>query len=196
MSEAPLAAVPHAALITVVVGALTCGFLFVPSAWSAPAKGRSADAGTDASADAAPAPPPKDAGADAFHLDRTPPDPPPLVTAERWLFDLRWQNGEPRLVGVSRADLIKPEPSARVFGRFALELFEGKTLVERVRFDFPMLNEPAPPKSIDLQKKLSTRIGVFFPRTARGNRLELLDRATDRRWSLPWPPETGPQGSR
>jgi len=195
VSEAPLAAVP----LAVLVGALTCGLLFVPAAWSAPPKARAADAGPSdfgAAADAGAHHAPKDAGTDAFHLDRTPPDPPPLVTAERWLFDLRWQNGEPRLVGVTRADLIKPEPSARVFGRFAIELFEGKTLIERVRFDFPMLNEPSAPKSIDLQKKLSTRIGVFFPRTARGNRLELLDRATDRRWSLPWPPEPGPQGSR
>lgn len=185
-SSLPLAA---AAAVT----ALTA--LAVPDALSAP-RGHARDAGADAASDAAPPEAgPKDASADAFHVDRTPPDPPPLVSKERWLFDLRWQRGEARLVGVTRADLAKPEPSPRVFGRFALELFEGKTLIERVRFDFPMLDEPADPKRIDLQKKLSTRIGVFFPRTSRGTHLELWDRATDRRWSLPWPPETGPSGN-
>lgn len=189
MSARSLTAVPLAVLAC----ALTGMFLVVPAAWSAPAKSKSVDAGPDAGADGGPAP--KDAGADAFHTDRTPPDPTPIVTKERWLFDLRWQRGEPRLVGVTRADLQKPEPSPRVFGRFALELFEGKTLIERVRFDFPMLDEPSDPKRIDLQKKLSTRIGVYFPRTARGTHLELWDRATERRWSLPWPPETGPSGN-
>ena len=36
--------------------------------------------------------------------------------------------------------------------------------------------------------KLTTRVGVMVPATPRGNRLELWDRATDRRWPLPWPP--------
>ena len=69
-------------------------------------------------------------------------------------------------------------------GRFAIELFEGPTLIERVRFDFPMLGPPEPldagymaPPS--LQKNLTTRIGVMFPAVNRGTRLELWDRATD-----------------
>ena len=79
-------------------------------------------------------------------------------------------------------------------GRFAIELFEGPTLIERVRFDFPMLGAPedldggymAPPT---FERKLTSRIGVMFPEVKRGTRLELWDRATDRRWPLPWPPE-------
>ena len=35
--------------------------------------------------------------------------------------------------------------------------------------------------------KLVTRVGVMLPATARGTKLELWDRATDRRWPLPWP---------
>jgi hypothetical protein len=81
-------------------------------------------------------------------------------------------------------------------GRFAIELFEGPTLIERVRFDFPLLGageDPdggwrAPPQ---IERKLTTRIGVVFPATNRGTRLELWDRATNRRWSLPWPIEEG-----
>ena len=65
-----------------------------------------------------------------------------------------------------------------------------------MRFDFPMLGmeEPAdagwhtPPRFLP---GLKTRIGVVFPATKRGTRLELWDRATDRRWPLPWPPTEG-----
>lgn len=177
-------------LPSIVAVAVVLVGLGAPDALSAPPKPWPKDASFDAAPPEAAAP--KDAGADAFHLDRTPPDPTPLVTRERWLIDLRWQRGEPRLVGVSRADLDHPAASPRVFGRFAVELFEGPTLIERVRFDFPMLDEPTDPKRIDIQKKLSTRIGVYFPRTTRGTRLELWDRATERRWSLPWPADAPP----
>ena len=79
-------------------------------------------------------------------------------------------------------------------GRFALELFEGPTLIERVRFDFPLLGAPRARRtpSPSFAGKLRTRIGVVFPATKRGTRLELWDRATGRRWSLPWPPRDAP----
>jgi hypothetical protein len=38
---------------------------------------------------------------------------------------------------------------------------------------------------------MKTRIGVLFPATKRGTKLELWDRAKDHRWSLPWPPKEG-----
>jgi hypothetical protein len=79
-------------------------------------------------------------------------------------------------------------------GRFAIELFEGATLLERVRFDFPLLAVPEPDGGRSapplLGPKLRTRIGVFFPAIGRGTRLELVDRATRRRWALPWPVPT------
>ncbi|MGH7434456.1 MAG: hypothetical protein ACRENE_02195 [Polyangiaceae bacterium] len=131
----------------------------------------------------------------------TPPDPPPLVERRQWVFDLRWDRGDVWLLGTTAQDLEEPQPTPRVMGRFALELFEGDgslcTLVERVRFDFPMLGPPegdaGPPGTgvISLQRNLRTRIGVLFPSTKRGTRLELVDRATGRRWSLPWPPASG-----
>jgi hypothetical protein len=72
-------------------------------------------------------------------------------------------------------------------GRFAIELYEGAALVERVRFDFPLLGGVEPDASVALTPKLRTRIGVVFPATKRGTRIELLDRATGKRWALPWP---------
>lgn len=127
---------------------------------------------------------------------RIPPDPPALSEREQWVFVLRWAQNEPYLVKIQKTDMGSPHPTPRVMGRFALELFEGPTLIERVRFNFPMLGAPeaadagwkTPPR---FEPGLKTRIGVFFPATKRGTRLELWDRATDRRWPLPWPPAEG-----
>lgn len=141
---------------------------------------------------------PTDAGVPdgAAAARRIPPDPPPLTEREQWVFDLRWDKGEVFLVQVHKTDMGAPHTTPRVMGRFALELYEGPTLVERVRFDFPMLGAPeptdagykAPPR---FEPKLKTRIGVLFPATKRGTRLELWDRARDVRWPLPWPPKEG-----
>jgi hypothetical protein len=127
---------------------------------------------------------------------RIPPDPPPMAERYQWVYVFRWEKNEVYLVSVRKTDMGEPHTTPRVMGRFALELLEGPTLIERVRFDFPMLGmeEPgdggwkSPPRFLP---GLKTRIGVIFPATKRGTRLELWDRATNRRWPLPWPPVEG-----
>jgi hypothetical protein len=132
-----------------------------------------------------------DAGTDgAAPSRRTPPDPPALSERTQWVFDLRWERGEVYLVGVHKVDMGAPHVTPRVMGRFALELYEGPTLLERVRFDFPLLG--GDPDAGPFERKLKTRIGVFFPATRRGTRLELWDRARDQRWPLAWPPSEAP----
>lgn len=143
-------------------------------------------------------PAPADAGsAPSAPARKIPPDPPALTEREQWVFDLRWDKGEIYLVQVHKTDMGAPHTTPRVMGRFALELYEGPTLIERVRFDFPMLGGApeqhdgglkAPPR---FEPGLKTRIGVLFPATKRGTKLELWDRAKDQRWSLPWPPKEG-----
>jgi hypothetical protein len=136
-----------------------------------------------------------DAGTSSYALPdvtitRTPPDPAPLVERAQWVFDLRWDRGDIWLLGLHPLELVEPQATPRVMGRFALELFEGPTLIERVRFDFPLLGAPEEADAApSFAGKLRTRIGVVFPATKRGTRLELWDRATGRRWSLPWPPQ-------
>jgi hypothetical protein len=127
-------------------------------------------------------------------ITSTPPDPPPLVEREQWVFDLRWDRGQVWLLGVAAMPLRAAQATPRAMGRFAVELFEGRALIERVRFDFPLLGAAEPDAALWLTSKLRTRIGVVFPATRRGTRLELVDRATGRRWSLPWPPG-GPSAS-
>jgi hypothetical protein len=163
-----------------------------------------------------PAPPPPTAPADGgappgpppFIISKTPPDPLPIVSKSQWVFDLRWDKGSVYLLGVHPLDLPAPQATPRVMGRFAIELYEGPTLVERVRFDFPMLGagegmsqEHADAGTrrtqddlnrVSFDAKLVTRIGVIFPATRRGTRLDLLDRATGVRLKLPWPPSENP----
>jgi hypothetical protein len=133
-------------------------------------------------------------------ITNTPPDPPPLVERSQWLFDLRWDKGEVFLLGTQPMELPAPRETPRAMGRFALELYEGPALLERVRFDFPLLGAVDPgdggwDSAPQLTRKLRTRIGVVFPATSRGTRLELWDRATNRRWALPWPPTAAPATS-
>ena len=179
--------------------ALAASFLGAAFALSALADGlsqprRAIDVSRALDAAAPPASPPDVAAT------RTPPDPLPLVERGQWVFDLRWERGDVWLLGAHRLELPAPRATPRAMGRFALELFEGRALVERVRFDFPLLGTPdpgdggrgAPPS---LTQKLRTRVGVVFPATDRGRRLELVDRATDKRWSLAWPPQDASDAS-
>jgi hypothetical protein len=120
-------------------------------------------------------------------MSKIPPDPPPMVERSQWVFDLRWDHGEVWLLGTHPLELPAPQATPRAMGRFAVELFEGPTLIERVRFDFPLMGAPEPDGGLSMTSKLRTRIGVVFPASKRGTRLELWDRATNRRWRLPWP---------
>ena len=126
-------------------------------------------------------------------------DPAPLVEQGQWIYDLRYDRGDLYLAGVHPTRLATPRETPRVMGRFALELYSGPTLIERVRFDFPGLGavdtrtvSPGGARSlhgsqVSFTAKLQTRVGVMLPATTRGTRLDLWDRATNRRWPLPWP---------
>lgn len=141
---------------------------------------------------------PPSTGPDAGAILPLAPDPTPLVEQAQWVYDLRHDRSDVFLVGVHRVVLPEPRATPRMMGRFALELYSGPTLIERVRFDFPGLGavdhaalrdggrQPLH-EGVSFTARLATRVGVMLPATARGTRLELWDRATDRRWPLPWP---------
>ena len=115
-------------------------------------------------------------------------DPAPLTEKLQYVFDLRWDKGDVYLLGARKVDMPQPMTTPRVMGRFALELFEHNHLIERARFDFPGMAVPDEDGGVRMIPGLKTRIGVFFPATSRGDKLELVDRSTGQRWSLPGPP--------
>jgi len=135
---------------------------------------------------------PLDAGAPAF-----PADPPPLVTRRQWVIKLGYQSGRVTFRGAQPLELPKPLPTPRSFGRFAVELYIGKELVDRVRFDFPLLGaddfggddarehlRDGPPR---FAARLSTQASVTVPHSERATRAVLVDRASGSVWPLPWP---------
>jgi hypothetical protein len=134
----------------------------------------------------------RDAATSATVL-RDPPDPTPLLASEQWVFDLQYTRGDVLLLGTTVRTLDKPVATSRAFGRFAIELWDGDVLVERVRFDFPLLGAGVgtTDAGVDFSKGLVSRIGVVFPKVAAKadsrERLVLVDRATGTKRALVWP---------
>jgi hypothetical protein len=122
------------------------------------------------------------------------PDPEPLVTRQKWVYELVYHEGAVFAGTPAPRDAGKPTETPRRMGRFAIELYNGPDLVERVRFELPMLNgDPytgkqrprgAPP---DMERRVRVKMRVEVPATDRANRAVFVDRATDHRVRLPWP---------
>ena len=121
------------------------------------------------------------------------PDPTPLVTKHQWIIDLGFRSGSVVFGGARRVDLAKPAGTSRAMGRFAVELYVGKELIERSRFDFPLLGADDLEGSgrwdspVTFERHLSTRAAVMIPHSERATRALLVDRATGNVWALPWP---------
>ena len=122
------------------------------------------------------------------------PDPAPLFTKHQWIVDLGFRSGSVVFGGARRVDLAKPAGTPRAMGRFALELYVGKELIDRSRFDFPLLGadelEGAGTKwdsPVTFERHLSTRAAVILPHSERATRVILVDRSTGNVWVLPWP---------
>jgi hypothetical protein len=117
--------------------------------------------------------------------------------ADQWQYQLLFQNGAPSVEGVSQQLLPKPIATPRRMGRFALELWIGHELIDRVRFDFPMIAAEERPGVTrrplhdvpSLAPHALSRIRVSVPASPRATRLVLVDRATEKSQALPWPPE-------
>lgn len=126
------------------------------------------------------------------------PDPPPLSSRSQWELDLAFDEGQVALRGAHSVVLDRPTATARSMGRFALELYVGPELVDRVRFDFPLLGAGeyaakrpwnAPPS---FERHLHSNAKVRIPQSQRATMLILVDRAAREAWRVPWPPTPTP----
>lgn len=128
------------------------------------------------------------------------PDPEPLKLAEQWQYQIVFENGAARVEGVQKRTLPKPVPTPRRMGRFALELWIGHELVDRVRFDFPLLASEETPgvkrrplrDSPSLSSNALSRVRIDVPASPRATRLMLIDRATEKVQALEFPPAEKP----
>jgi hypothetical protein len=153
------------------------------------------DAGTPATAHAAlPALPP---------LAGSAPDPEPLSLREQWQYALVYQAGSVRVEHTEKRTSPKPVTTVRHMGRFALELWIGHELIDRVRFDFPLIAaEDAPGatrrplhQAPSLGPNAIARISVLVPASPRATRLVLVDRATGKAQEFAWPPDREPSAT-
>lgn len=118
------------------------------------------------------------------------PDPPALRSSRQYELELRYVRGTVELAGARERNFPQPVVTARRLGRFAVELWIGLELVERVRFDFPLLAaEESPGPS--LERGLVATQRVLVPATERPTRALLIDRATGQEIEIPWPPVSG-----
>lgn len=128
------------------------------------------------------------------------PDPRPLAMRRQWQYTLLWDRGTVRVESVVERRFERPRETARQMGRFAIELWRGHELIDRVRFDFPLLAaEPVVkpgPKRLDAPPSFAAgsklKRVVLVPASPRAARAVLVDRATGSRLDLSWPPDTPP----
>jgi hypothetical protein len=125
------------------------------------------------------------------------PDPPPLRTSEHYEYVVVYSRGQVSVQSVRPWHSRTPLPTGRAIGRYAIELWIGHELVDRVRFDFPLLAAEPPPKTgprRPLHEPPSLSAGavvarrVVVPASPRATRALLVDRATGAAQPLPWPP--------
>lgn len=125
------------------------------------------------------------------------PDPEALKETRHFEYEVQYENGKVRILGVRGVRFQKPVPVPRKMGRFAIELWLGRELIERVRFDFPLVaaEDPRKKKKHPLHEPPSFAEGVvasqkiLVPASSRATRAVLIDRATGDRQELPWPPD-------
>jgi hypothetical protein len=119
------------------------------------------------------------------------PDPTPLACESVYVLTVKWDKGVLTLDKTRHEKLAAKAVLPRKFGRFAAELYVGPTLLERLRFDIPLLSDDDN-TSAAYAKGLVTSVDVRIPVSDRPTRLEIWDRATDKRWVYPYPPKVTP----
>lgn len=119
------------------------------------------------------------------------PDPTPLPCDAVLVLSVRYDKGTIRLEKVRREAVAKGTTLPRRFGRFAAELYVGPTLLERARFDFPLIHDDDAPGAV-FGKTLDFTVEVRVPDSDRPTRLEIWDRASDKRWIFRYPPPLTP----
>jgi hypothetical protein len=123
-----------------------------------------------------------------------PPDPPGVSSRKQWVFSIGYRNKRPTIEKVRSVVLDQPISTARVIGRFALELHIGKELLDRVRFNVPLTGDGPEerrrqPFSSPTFEDVVTRITAQIADSPRATFLALVDRATGETQRFWWPPE-------
>lgn len=122
-----------------------------------------------------------------------PPDPPPVAATKQWVFELRTKDSVPAVAKVSGLELQKAEATPRMMGRWALELYVGTELLDRLRFNVPLAGDTGHEKKEAGRNRPVFKVNTkFFVRMAdhpRATQVRLVDRATGEVQIFAWPPD-------
>jgi hypothetical protein len=124
------------------------------------------------------------------------PDPPPRQSRTNWVFDLSARDGK---ISIDRAKAVTfdhPAETPRTVGRFALELYIGRELLDRVRFNVPLMggevsegNRNRLPKP-RFEQGVTAHLSARMADNPRAAYLLMVDRETGDTQKLAWPPES------
>jgi hypothetical protein len=123
------------------------------------------------------------------------PDPPARASRLNWIFELSTRGGKVSIDRVKSALYDKPAETPRVVGRFALELYVGRELLDRVRFNVPLMGgEPPVGNRNNLPKprfdqNVAGRVQTRLADNGRAVYLVMVDRETGDTQKFLWPPE-------
>ncbi len=135
--------------------------------------------------EAVPVPKPKK---DPESVSVDPPDPAPISSRDQWEYLFAFEKGEVEVLSDRAVRLAHPEPTVRRVGRFAVEFRVGSQLLERVRFDFPLLGATEVEGDQAIENGLSAQKRVRVPFVERATSVRVLDRKTRKVFELAWPP--------
>jgi len=123
------------------------------------------------------------------------PDPPPHASRTNWVFELRAGDGKVSVERVRAVTFEKPVETPRAVGRFAIELYIGPELLDRVRFNVPLMggevsegNRNHLPKP-RFDQGVTARVSARMADNPRAAYLVVVDRETGDTQKLSWPPE-------
>lgn len=122
-----------------------------------------------------------------------PSDPQPVESTKQWVFEIQVKSSVPGISKVTELELKKPEATPRMTGRWAIELYVGTELLDRLRFNVPLGGDDADNgKGQPGQKrpvfKVNTRMFLRMADAKRAAVLKLVDRTTGDVRAYRWPP--------
>jgi hypothetical protein len=122
------------------------------------------------------------------------PDPAPHASKKQWTLAIVARDGKVSAERAASSTLAQPAESPRVLGRFAVELYIGPELLDRVRFNVPLMGDGPVEHSKKRAyhnpdtDKVTTKLVVRLADNPRASYLVLVDRFTDERQRFEWPP--------
>jgi hypothetical protein len=124
------------------------------------------------------------------------PDPPARPSKLNWVFEVTARGGKVTVDRVKAISFERPTETPRVVGRFALELYVGRELLDRVRFNVPLMggetsignrnNLPKP----RFEQNVTAHVQARMADNTRAAYLLVIDRDTGDAQKYFWPPSS------